>query len=70
MASVEKLREQFDQEEAACARAQRLIDKGGVIGGLVGRIQRWVHTGELRQITEELDVAELYASLGKERPTE
>jgi hypothetical protein len=63
---IENLNSQFEAEEAACIRADQLIKQGGIIGSVVGRFQKWVHTNELEQITDELDVAELYAHLGKE----
>ncbi len=46
-------------EEEACMRAQELIEKGSLIGKLIGRVERWVHEGELRYIDNELDAAAL-----------
>ena len=69
--SIEELSVRYDEEELACIEALDLIERGGVIGRLVGKFQRWVHTGELQNITEELDVAELYGRSAKEyRPSD
>ncbi|HTB49168.1 MAG TPA: hypothetical protein VK712_03740 [Verrucomicrobiae bacterium] len=67
MPAIEQLQIQYDTEEAACQRAQRRIENGGLIGSLVGRFQRWLHIGELERVTEELDIAELYEHLDRER---
>lgn len=66
--SIEELRVKSDAEESACIKAQERIERGSFIGKFVGRFQRWAHASELRQITDELDVAELYGRLGVEYP--
>jgi len=67
MPTIEQLQTRYDTEEAACQRAQRRIENGDLIGGLVGRFQRWLHVPELERVTEELDIAELYEHLDQER---
>lgn len=57
--TIEELRAKFDIEELACQHAADRIERGGLLGKFVGRVQRWIHEGQLQQVTDELEVAEL-----------
>lgn len=52
--------DQFLNEQAAFRQAQERIARGGMIGSLIGRIQRWAHGDNMRQLTDESDITLLY----------